>query len=67
MGKDNCVTCASTGILNAQLVRDESTGEKKVIVKPCTQHFNSKLLEQNVAAIVRTGVTVVVVEPKVES
>lgn len=66
MGKDSCETCASTGILSAQLVRDTETGERKVVVKPCTQHFGSALLDKNVAAILRTGITVAVVEAKRE-
>jgi hypothetical protein len=67
MGKDSCETCASTGILSAKLVRNEETGEKKIVVKPCTQHFSSNLLDKNVAAMVRTGLTVAVIEAKSES
>lgn len=55
---NHCEPCANTAILSAGVIKNDETGERKIIVRPCKRHFDKELLEKNLTAISTVGLPI---------
>lgn len=61
MSQKLCDACSRTGLLSAQLVKDQETNERYVAVVVCQGHTNPNLATKSIEAILAgSGLPVVI-------